>query len=370
MLKVLTWAFLPLLLPGCATQEGNDSWTGWVPVPVHAAEHFQLWQRDAHRMLVTFGPGGTTDTTGLFILGPDVPDGPLPHGAVQLGPALERVALMSTTHASFMSALGRASAVVGCAYTDRLRDTAVSKLATEGLLMEIADAVGPDRERILLLAPDALLTYPYGSTWNRAMPGAAPQVPIAEYLEPHPLGRAEWLRAFGLLLNEQHAADSIYQGIVQRYVAAKARVPKDGGSPAVFFGSAWKGTWSVPAGNSYMAHLIADAGGGYLFAARQAHGNLDIDLESVLQAGGKARYWGRILDQAEPVSAADVAGHDARVLALPVFQERGGFHANSAVDDLFGKAGLEPDAVLLDLIAIFHPGAAAGHVPVYFRPVQ
>lgn len=236
--------------------------------------------------------------------------------------------------------------------------------------MEIADAVGPDRERILLLAPDVLLTYPYGSTWNMAMPGAAPQVPIAEYLEPHPLGRAEWLRAFGLLLGEQHTADSIFQGIVQRYAAAKRKVPQDGGSPAVFFGSAWKGTWSVPAGNSYMAHLIADAGARYLFAARQGAGNLDLDLESVLQAGGEARYWGRILDQAEPVSAADVAGHDARILALPVFQGRGAFHANSAVDDLFGKAGLEPDAVLLDLIAIFHPGAAEGHEPVYFRPVQ
>src|SRR5690606_93742 len=106
--------------------------------------------------------------------------------------------------------------------------------------------------------------------------------------------------------------------------------------------------------------LIEDAGGQYLFAAYQAQGNLDIDLETVLDAGGEARYWGRILDQPAPVTAADIAGHDGRIMALPVFRERGGFYASSAESDLFGQAGLEPDVVLRDLIDIFHPAASRG----------
>src|SRR5690606_2510960 len=118
----------------CGGQAPQEGWAGWEPLPVHRAGHFQLWQRDDHRMLVTFGPGGTADTTGLFIVGAPTAAGEAPRGAVQLGPTLRRLALMSTTHASFLSALGRAGAVVGCAYTGRLRDTAVARLAAAGRL--------------------------------------------------------------------------------------------------------------------------------------------------------------------------------------------------------------------------------------------
>ena len=277
---------------------------------------------------------------------------------------------MSTTHASFISALGLADAVVGCAYTDRLRDPVVASMAEAGRLEEIAGAEGVDRERILMLAPDALFTYPYGSEGSANLPSKVPMIPIAEYLEKHPLGRAEWIRAFGVLFGKEEVADSLYAGMVKRYEATTTLVPQDAKAPEVFFGSSWRGTWSVPAGNSYMARLITDAGGHYLFAERQAQGNIDIDLETVLQVGSKAANWGRIMDQPTTVQEADVAGSDSRVMALPAFKEHGSFYANSAASDLFGQAGLEPEVVLRDLIDILHPALAHGREPVYFRPVQ
>ena len=237
-------------------------WQGWQRDTVFHAQFFQLWHGEGGRMLLTFGPGGTADTTGVFVVGKVAEGGAAPHGAVVLERPLARVALWSTTHASFLSALGRAEAVVGCAYTKRLRD------------------------------------------------------------------------------------------------------------PQVFFGSSWKGTWSVPAGNSYMAHLIADAGGRYLFADRPATGNVDLGLEAVLTTGARAQRWGRILELDRPVTKADVAGDDRRVLDLPVFADTGVFYGNSAESDLFGQAALEPDAVLKDLIGIFRPAMAMGRKPVYFKPLQ
>lgn len=293
----------------------------------------------------------------------------MPKGAVLIAHPLDRVALTSTTHASFISALHRADAVVGCAYLDRLRDPLVAARARSGKVEEIARADGLDRERVLMLAPDALFTYPYGNEGKANAFGKVPVIPVAEYLERHPLGRAEWVRAFGMLLGKGAAADSLFKGIAERYQRAVAGVPRDG-TPAVFFGSSWKGTWSVPAGNSYMDRLIADAGGHYLFSDRSAPGNIDIDLETVLQVGAKAEYWGRILALGRPVLVADVAGDDGRILDLPAFKDHGCFYANSEASDLFGQAGLEPDVVLLDLIAIFHPEPGNPREPVYFRSVQ
>lgn len=345
-------------------------WQGWQRDTVFHAQFFQLWHGEGGRMLLTFGPGGTADTTGVFVVGKVAEGGAAPHGAVVLERPLARVALWSTTHASFLSALGRAEAVVGCAYTKRLRDPQVAAMARAGKVAEIAMADGLDRERMLRLAPEALFTYPYGTEGKSDALGKLPVVPIAEYLEPTPLGRAEWVRAFGLLLGREDAARELFNGIASRYAAARSSLQQNGLGPQVFFGSSWKGTWSVPAGNSYMAHLIADAGGRYLFADRPATGNVDLGLEAVLTTGARAQRWGRILELDRPVTKADVAGDDRRVLDLPVFADTGVFYGNSAESDLFGQAALEPDAVLKDLIGIFRPAMAMGRKPVYFKPLQ
>lgn len=341
---------------------------GWVRTPLEHARFFQLWQRGNDRALLTFGPGGDGDTTGIFVVGGAAQS--RWRGAVFFGAPLARVAVTSTTHASFLSALGKADAVAGCAYLDRLRDPHVAALAREGRVQEIAAAEGLDRERVLVLAPQALFTYPYGAEARAGSFGTMAMVPVSEYLEEHPLGRAEWIKAFGVLFGLEGRADSLFGAITARYRLAVAGVPDALPRPEVFFGSSWKGSWSVPAGNSYMATLIQDAKGNYLFAGRHAGGNIDLDLEAVLQQGGRAQRWGRILDQHAPVTKRDVAGEDGRVLGLPVFQGGGCFYANSAESDLFGQASLEPEVVLLDLIGIFHPELRGGRQPVYFKPVQ
>ncbi|MBK9060720.1 MAG: ABC transporter substrate-binding protein [Flavobacteriales bacterium] len=362
--------FILFLTSGCGQVEKPSGSEGWRQEPMHHARFFQIWERGSDRMLLTFGPGGNTDTTGVFVQAGDSLGPRSPSGAVSFRKPLQRVALQSTTHASFITMLGCADAVVGCAHTGQLLDEALVEKVRAGEVKEIASADGVDRERILMLAPDALFTYPYGSGDKSLSNGAVPEVPVAEYLEEHPLGRAEWLKAFGVLLGREALSDSLFAGIEERYEKARASVPAKEAKPLVFFGSAWKGTWSVPSGNSYMARLIGDAGGRYLFADRNATGNIDIDLETVLQEGAKADRWGRILVQDGPVTAADLAGDDARILQLRVFKEHGCFYANSAQSDLFGQAVLEPDVVVRDLIGIFHPALEKGSEPVYYKPVQ
>lgn len=360
-----------IAMAGCGVQQPSPAtWAGWTRQPVQYARYFQLWAQGGQQLLLTFGPGGSKDTTGIFVLDDSTAGIQAPPGAVRFHSPLRRVALMSTTQASFISALGQAKEVVGCAYTDRLRDTAVAALARNGHVEEIGAGEGVDREKLLLLAPDALLSYPYGTKDQGRVLGRIPVVPVSEYLEGHPLGRAEWIRAFGALFGLEDRADSIFHGIVERYAAALATVPSGTQRPVVFFGSAWKGSWSAPSGNSYMAQLIKDAGGRYLYADSITKGNIDLGLETVLHTGADAAFWGRILDRPERVTAADVAGGDSRVMALPAFRNGGAFYATSAESDLFGQAGLEPAVVLRDLIDILHPGLAQGRKPVYFRPVQ
>lgn len=358
----LAWALV------ACTDQGRAPSTldGWSRRGERYAAHFQVWQRGDDRLLLVFGDTAATDTAGIYFLGKG---NDVPLGAIRLG-ELDRIALSSTTHASFLSALGRSSAVVACAYLDQVLDTALLRHVREGHVQEIGGGDGIDRERMIALHADVLFTYPFGRTTAADGRTGPPAVEVTEYLEEHPLGRAEWLRFFGTLLRKEHLADSLFDGIARRYLSVKASVPPVEARPVVFFGSAWKGQWSVPSGTSYMARLIADAQGRYLFATRGGTGNIDLDMETALKEGAKADVWGRLLELPPPVTARDIADGDERVLRLKAFREGRCFYGNSMASDLFGEAGLRPDVMLADLVGILYPAAAEGRTPVYLKPAQ
>jgi iron complex transport system substrate-binding protein len=359
------------LLASCGSGTGPavpGPWAGWQRLPLEHAHYFQLWARGPQRLLITFGPGGEQDTTGMLGMGPA--GSGFPAGAVPLQEPVRRTALSSTTQSAFLQVLGLAGTVAGCAHADRLQDPGLLERVATGGIMELADGNGLDRERLTALAPQVLFSDPYTAAAGMPLGRTMPQCVVSEYLEPHPLGRAEWIKAVGAVMGLPQRADSLYRAMAGRYRAAAASVPEGGHRPKVFFGSSWQGVWSVPGGNSYMARLLRDAGADYLFGEGMGQGNRDLDMETVLARGVEAEWWGRILYLARPVAMEDLAGDEDRVLALPVFRAGRGFYANSAESDLFGQAVLEPDVVLLDLIGIFSPELRGQRGPVYFKPVQ
>ncbi|MGV3637881.1 MAG: ABC transporter substrate-binding protein, partial [Flavobacteriales bacterium] len=191
-------------------------------------------------------------------------------------------------------------------------------------------------------------------------------VNVTEYLEEHPLGRAEWLRFFGMLLGCEDRADSLFAAVAHRYTFLRGTRQHLPGEPTVLFGSHWEGRWFVPPGNSYMATLIHDAGGRYVYADSVAQGNIALPLERLLIQGDTVDHLGVLLAHAGPVAPAVLAGGDPRVQALRSLR-RGAFFGNSATSDLFGQALLEPDVVLRDLRCIFHPGTCTGLAGTYFK---
>ena len=61
--------------------------------------------------------------------------------------------------------------------------------------------------------------------------------------------------------------------------------------PTVLVNIPYGSTWFVPAGNNFMAHLIRDAGGYYVFADTKGNFNLKLSLEAVIESGLEADFW-------------------------------------------------------------------------------
>ncbi|MFT3886093.1 MAG: ABC transporter substrate-binding protein [Flavobacteriales bacterium] len=350
-------------LAACRPATGIQAEEGWQPVPNRYARHFQVLRNGADRLVLVFSDTAGQDTVGAYRFSAAAQPGHFPK-------ALHRIVLGSTTHVPFVSALGGLQAVKGCAHLSDVRDTlTLQRMRAEGV-KEVSTGDGLDREGIIVLHPEAILGYPFGRQEGDCMAQLnVPVIDVGEYMEEHPLGKAEWLRFFGVLLGEEERSDSLFAGIARRYEAACKAGERTGPRPRVFFGSTWEHQWFVPPGNSYMARLIEDAGGAYLFADRPGTGNITLDVESAIAQGAQAEVWGTLLAAPPPVTEEAIAGGDARIQRLPAFQGHRTFYGNSMESDLFGDAALHPDDLLADLQAIFH--ADDRRTCLYFRrPVQ
>jgi iron complex transport system substrate-binding protein len=180
-------------------------------------------------------------------------------------------------------------------------------------------------------------------------------VQVSEYLENHPLGRAEWIRLFGCLLNKQQLADSLFETIEMKYTQLRDSISRlEVKRPLVFAGSMDGDRWAVPSGNSYLASLIYDAGGSYLFSDSSKSGNLVLPFETFYAAAFNADFWGKIVYEESFESSTQITDGDDRLRQLPAFSQRSVFACNAMKTDYHGRALLEPFVLLSDLNAIFN----------------
>lgn len=84
---------------------------------------------------------------------------------------------------------------------------------------------------------------------------------IWEWKEKHPLGKAEWIVAFGYLVGHEQEALSLFRSEVADYQKLAETSKEDG--PTVFAGNPYQGVWYCPKIDSYLSKLFDDAGWNY-----------------------------------------------------------------------------------------------------------
>lgn len=348
-----------LLLVACANEDAGPGRSAWSALPNDQARYFSLLERNDERAVAVFGENG--DTLLMIELG-DATER-------ERSTAFDRVACLSTTYFPYLSALGLTDRVKAAVDLDQVRDTVALGRIRKGLMSELSSADGVDRERLLAADVGIAFDYPFGKSGRSMQVLNTKVLPVTEYLEVHPLGRAEWLRFFGALFGVERKADSLYSTIAERY--ARVVVKDTSNRPTVVFGSYWQGQWFVPSGDSYMARLIKDAGGRYLFSDRRGSGNITLDLESMLSVAERADHWGMVAQVEGQASVSDMTTGDERLERMKAVKENGLFICNTARSDFFGAAILEPEVLLQELQWVFrYPPKDTAPAPKYFERVR
>ena len=339
------------------------------------AQMFSIERHDGYTVLrVHKARAGSEITYVVLSKGGAVPEG---NFDVVIRAPVTRIASLSSAYLPFIDALGAADAVVAVDNADAVAEPDIAEGIKQGRVAVVGAAANFRAEKTLLAKPDIIVSFGNNITPTALAPLAQAGIPVvttAEYREPLPLGYAEWIKFFGVLLDREAQADAIFAGVDARYQKLKALAAASGKKPSVFAGGNYRGTWYVPGPDNFTANLLRDAGGRYVFDDMWTPPTMRTSLmpqtfESVVQQAAKADYW---VDAGPWASRAAAVAEDSRYSLFAAFQD-GNVYENTGQTTAGGanaywSAGLaSPDQLLADLIGILHPALLPGHKVLWYR---
>ncbi len=284
---------------------------------------------------------------------------------------VKTAALNSTTFIAYFDKLGKSGLITGVTFADRMMNQNLLNQVSEGKTIELISAGELDFEKVLSLNPEVFMAYSYGdSDFSRIEDQGIPVVLNMEYLETHPLGRAEWIKLVGILTGQEQAADSIFNAVRDHYRELQNQVSFKSSLPSVFTGSRYNDIWYAPGSESYIANYIRNAGGNYVFNDLEGAGSHEIAYETALKAISDAEYWGMVTSQDDLFTMQSVLEMDEYYGTFKSFRDSNIFVCNAAKTDYFGDAVMEPHVILSDIISILHPDILPDYTGKYFRKVE
>lgn len=376
--------FCVLLLTACGRTDRRAAESGGAvtaPAPARSrisyAQGFTIDYFEGYKEVkIPNHRGGRADTLDFLLLpaGAAVPPG---HGHAQVIriPVRSMIVAGSTqiAQADFAGVADRISGVGNGQYV-------INPLVREGLRAGRVRQVGLENnlnnELVISMRPGVMITMTnpdaaFGQ-YKTVMDAGIPVLPNADWLETTPLGKAEWVKLIGALTDQEALVNRKFDSVVQTYQRLASIGTAAAVKPSVIIGMPFKGTWYTPAGGSYMARLLRDAGASYHWSDTKGTGSLALSFEAVAPEALTADYW---LDVGDVMTREDILAQDTRFGAFRSFRSDAIYNYNRRVNDAgssdyWESGSVNPQRVLADLIRILHPGALPADTLFYYKQIK
>ena len=189
-------------------------------------------------------------------------------------------------------------------------------------------------------------------------------------METGALGRAEWMRFYGLLVGKQGVADSLFAVIENDYNALKDLVKDIKHKPTVFCEKKYGSSWYVAGINSTVGRLITDAGGDYVFSDEPATGSVPYAPETVFDRAQEADIWLLKYRQEVPLTYQQLAQEWNNYAEMKSFKEHNVYGCNLMKKEFYEETPFHPNILLREYIKIFHPDVLKNEPCVYFEKLK
>lgn len=360
------------LLPVSCRQKGRIAEKGQGNVRVEYATGFTVRRTPEYTEVRIRDPWDTTKLLQRYVLverGKELPAG-LPEGVLVRTP-LKRIVAATSVHCGWLDMLGIREEIVGVCESCYIDVPFVQEGLKEGRIIDIGEAAAPDVERLIELNLDGMVTSPLSNApYGRVEKTGIPQIKCVDYMEPTPLGRAEWIRLLALFFDREALADSLFAETVKAYEEVKALVKDVKERPTVVLEKKYGAVWYVSGGNSYMGSLLKDAGADYCWKDDPHVGSFPLAFETVFAQGGEADYWLMKYNRAQEMGYQELKSEYAPYANFVAWKNRRIFTCNTGVVPYYEEVPIRPHYLLKDLVKIFHPEVLPEYRLRYYRPME
>ena len=295
-------------------------------------------------------PTSAAADSSLFTLHSSLPN------ATVIRTPLSRSMIFSTVHCAMLMDFGKQDCIAGVADLKYIKIPWIQQQVQQGKITDVGDGLSPVVEKIIDQRPDALFLSPFENSggYGKLEDIDIPIVECAEYMESTPLGRAEWLRFYGLLFGCEQKADSLFDAIDKNYNQLKTLVTQKN-RPSVLLDNVTGSVWYVPGGKSTIGQMIQDAGGSYPWAADEHSGSVSLPFENVLEKAGETDVWLFRYSSDHDITYDELRSEHHGYNQFKAFREKNVYGCNVELSPFYEETPFRPDWLLNDFIRILHP---------------
>ena len=291
----------------------------------------------------------------------------VPDGYTKVRVPIKNTICMTALQLSNFTILDAHDVVKGLTGTKNLFNEDILQRVKDGRIVKIGTEGDFDTEMVLAANPDVIFISPFKrGGYDAIKETGITLVPHLGYKELDPLGQAEWIKFVGMFIGKEKEACEVFAGIEQRYNDLKFKVlgkverqsraqnSKFKVLPTVTSGEMHYGNWHAVGGKNYLAQIFRDAGADYVIHDEETAGE-DLEFEKMYELAANADYW-RILNSFPGEFSYDaLKASEPRNELFKAFKERKVIYCNMKQTPYYEISPVEPDVLLKDFVAIFHP---------------
>lgn len=365
MRKTLILLWLVLSLVACHQSGSHVSEQQGDTLRLKYAENLTIVRYADHAVVELKNPWKAGTVLRRYVLCTDSSQKYSARGATVVQVPLKRAVVFTTAHASLLAMLHQEGRLAGVCDSRYMLLPWVHEGIRRGTVADCGSGMSPDVEKIIELKPDGLFVSPFENSggYGRLEDIRIPLIETADYMETSALGRAEWMKFYGMLFGCESQADSLFAVVEKNYRQLRQRASKSRTRMTVIPDRKTGSVWYMPGGRSSVGRLYQDANVGYAFSRDTHSGSLALPFETVLDKAGDADVW--ILSYNGAMTRRQLLAEYSGYGALKAFKKGAVYGVSVDRTPYFEEVSFRPDWLLRDYLILFHPDLHLGATRYY-----
>ena len=292
----------------------------------------------------------------------------VPEGYTKIQVPIERTICMTALQLSNFTILDAHDVVKGLTGTKNLFNKDILARVKDGRIVKIGMEGNFDNELVLAANPQIIFISPSKrGGYDAIKETGITLVPHLGYQELNPLGQAEWIKFVGMFIGKEKEANEVFAGIEKRYNDLKIKVQSSKlAAPSVFSGEMHYGNWHAVGGKNYLAQIFRDAGARYVINDEETAGE-DLEFEKMYSLAANADYWRILNSYPGDFSYEALKASEPRNELFKAYKEKKVIYCNMKQTPYYEISPVQPDVLLKDFVAIFHPELVeADYKPTFY----